>query len=215
MQDNNQQFNDFSQNQNFTNVPQQQFPQQSMPKQKKPVYKKWWFWVIIVVVVIVLISSLSGSDSDSKSTTEPNSISSQSASNENDKSSDVQAEENGNENNNTVGDYKCVVKKAVLCKDYAKKDAVLITYEFTNNSKESVSFDVALKDDVYQDGIALETAILEDDTDLLDVKIKPGVTKEVKKAYKLRDTKTSLDVEISELISFSDDKIITKVKLQK
>lgn len=34
MQDNNQQFNDFSQNQNFTNVPQQQFPQQSMPKQK-------------------------------------------------------------------------------------------------------------------------------------------------------------------------------------
>lgn len=215
MQDNNQQFNDFSQNQNFTNVPPQQIQQQPIPKQKKPVYKKWWFWLIIAVVVIVLISAVSGGNSDSKPTTEPNSITSQSDADKNDKSNDVQAEEKVDKDSNTIGDYKCVVKKAVLCKDYAKKDAVLITYEFTNNSKDSISFDFALKDDVYQDGVALELAIIDDDTDTFDVKIKPGVTKEVKKAYKLRDTKTALDVEISELVSFSDDKIVTKVKLQK
>lgn len=68
---------------------------------------------------------------------------------------------------------------------------------------------------MYQNGVALEMAFVDDETDIFDVKIKSGVTKEVKKAYTLRDTKTSLDVEISELISFSDDKIVTKVKLQK
>lgn len=46
-------------------------------------------------------------------------------------------------------------------------------------------------------------------------KIKHGVTKEVTKAYVLRDTKTDLGIEISELISFNDDKIVTQVKLQK
>lgn len=119
----------------------------------------------------------------------------------------------GNTSDNTVGDYTCVVKGAEVCKDWADKDAVLITYEFTNNSDSAVSFDVALDARAYQGGIGLETAILDDDTDILDVDIKPGVTKEVKKAYVLRDTSTEIEIEISELISFSDDKIITKVTL--
>lgn len=119
----------------------------------------------------------------------------------------------GNTSDNTVGDYTCVVKGAEVCKDWADKDAVLITYEFTNNSDSAISFDVALDAKAYQDGIGLETAILDDDTDILDVDIKPGVTKEVKKAYVLRDTSTEIEIEISELISFSDDKIITKVTL--
>ena len=119
----------------------------------------------------------------------------------------------GNTSDNTVGDYTCVVKGAEVCKDWEDKDAVLITYEFTNNSDSAVSFDVALDARAYQGGIGLETAILDDDTDILDVDIKPGVTKEVKKAYVLRDTSTEIEIEISELISFSDDKIITKVTL--
>lgn len=119
----------------------------------------------------------------------------------------------GNTSDNTVGDYTCVVKGAEVCKDWEDKDAVLITYEFTNNSDSAISFDVALDARAYQDGIGLETAILDDDTDILDVDIKPGVTKEVKKAYVLRDTSTEIEIEISELISFSDDKIITKVTL--
>lgn len=119
----------------------------------------------------------------------------------------------GNTSDNTVGDYTCVVKGAEVCKDWEDKDAVLITYEFTNNSDSAISFDVALDARAYQGGIGLETAILDDDTDILDVDIKPGVTKEVKKAYVLRDTSTEIEIEISELISFSDDKIITKVTL--
>lgn len=119
-----------------------------------------------------------------------------------------------NANDNTLGDYGCVVKSATVTKDWTGEDAVLITYEFTNNSSNAISFDVALDARAYQDGIGLETAILDEDTDLwVDVDIKPGVTKEVRKAYVLRDTTTPVEVEISELISFSDDKIVTTVEL--
>ncbi|MCM1113976.1 MAG: DUF5067 domain-containing protein [Clostridium sp.] len=115
-----------------------------------------------------------------------------------------------------IGDYKCVVTGAKICKDWEGKDAVLITYDFTNNSDEATSFDVALEANAYQDGIGLETAILEDeDTDYLDVNIKPGVTKAVNKAYLLRDTSTAVEIEINEWLSLNDDKIATTVELTK
>lgn len=113
----------------------------------------------------------------------------------------------------TIGNYKCVVKGAEICKDWSGKDAVLITYEFTNNSDNAISFDVALDAKAYQNGIGLESAILDEETDLLDVDIKPGITKEVKKAYVLSDTSSDVEIEVSEFISFNDDKIVTTVKL--
>ncbi len=199
-----------NQNQQQYNMPpqynQQQYAQPPQ-KPKKPIYKKWWFWLIIVFVLIIIISAVSGGGSDNETDTSQNNTSASD-------SSDVVAEGEEKENN-TIGDFKCVVKKAVLCKDYAGEDAVLIAYDFTNNSSESISFDLALVDEVYQDGVELEIAITDDDTESFDTKIKPGVTKEVTKAYLLSDTTTDLDIEISELISFSDDKIVTQVKLQK
>lgn len=115
---------------------------------------------------------------------------------------------------NTLGDYECKVKSASLTTDWEGKDAVIITYEFTNNSSEPMSFDVALEANAYQDGVGLETAITDDDADYFDVEIKSGVTKDVKKVYVLRDTTTPVEVEISELFSLSDDKIVTTVELQ-
>lgn len=115
----------------------------------------------------------------------------------------------------TVGDYGCVVKGAEMAKNYDGKDAIIITYEFTNNSDSAQSFDVALSDELYQNGVGLETAIFIDDaeTDGFDVKIQPGVTKEVRKGYILQDTSTPIEVEISELFSLTDDKIVTTVEL--
>lgn len=119
-------------------------------------------------------------------------------------------------NGNNIGDYTVKVKKATLCKDYLGNDAVKVVYSFTNNSKDAISFDVACTDEVYQDGIQLETTVLSnDETDLLDVKIKPGVTKDVTKAYKLSDSKTDLTVEVGQLLSFDDTKVTTTVKLSK
>lgn len=115
---------------------------------------------------------------------------------------------------NILGDFACTVKGATLTKDYKGKDAVIITYEFTNNSDKAASFDTSLMDSVYQNGIGLETAILiDEDTDVWDVEIKPGITKETKKAYVLNDTASPLEIEITEFLSWDDDKIVTNVEL--
>lgn len=172
------------------------------PKKKKS--KKWLIFVIIAVVIIIIIAAASGSGSDDATSTTT-------------KQSAALEAEKGSTDENTLGDYKCVVKGAKLTKDYLGKDAVIITYEFTNNSDSPASFDVALDDNVYQDGIGLETGILggDADQDLFDVEIKTGVTKEVKKVYVLRDTTTDLDIEVSELLSWDDAKITTTVKIEK
>lgn len=173
--------------------------------EKKKKKKKKWIIIAVVAVVIILIAVIASGGSDDSSSEDSNASAVTSA-------VSAESEEKAND---TVGDFKCVVKGAKLCKDLTGEDAVLITYEFTNNSDSAVSFDVALDARAYQDGVGLETAILDEDTDYLDVDIKPGVTKEVKKAYNLRDTSTEIEIEVSELISFSDDKIVTTVEIDK
>ena len=177
----------------------------ALDAEKKKKKKKKWIIIAVVAVVIILIAVIASGGSDDSSSEDSNASAVTSA-------VSAESEEKAND---TVGDYKCVVKGAKLCKDLTGKDAVLITYEFTNNSDSAVSFDVALDARAYQDGVGLETAILDEDTDYLDVDIKPGVTKEVKKAYNLRDTSTEIEIEVSELISFSDDKIVTTVEIDK
>ena len=177
----------------------------ALDAEKKKKKKKKWIIIAVVAVVIILIAVIASGGSDDSSSEDSNASAVTSA-------VSAESEEKAND---TVGDFKCVVKGAKLCKDLTGKDAVLITYEFTNNSDSAVSFDVALDARAYQDGVGLETAILDEDTDYLDVDIKPGVTKEVKKAYNLRDTSTEIEIEVSELISFSDDKIVTTVQIDK
>lgn len=177
----------------------------ALDAEKKKKKKKKWIIIAVVAVVIILIAVIASGGSDDSSSEDSNASAGTSA-------VSAESEEKAND---TVGDYKCVVKGAKLCKDWTGKDAVLITYEFTNNSDSAVSFDVALDARAYQDGVGLETAILDEDTDYVDVDIKPGVTKEVKKAYNLRDTSTEIEIEVSELISFSDDKIVTTVQIDK
>ena len=177
----------------------------ALDAEKKKKKKKKWIIIAVVAVVIILIAVIASGGSDDSSSEDSNASAVTSA-------VSAESEEKAND---TVGDFKCVVKGAKLCKDLTGKDAVLITYEFTNNSDSAVSFDVALDARAYQDGVGLETAILDEDTDYLDVDIKPGVTKEVKKAYNLRDTSTEIEIEVSELISFSDDKIVTTLEIDK
>lgn len=172
-------------------------------EKKKKKKKKWIIIAVVAIVLILLVAITSGGSEDSDN---------QSAGTDSSSSVSAQSDEKPE---GAIGDYVCTVKEAKLCKDYMGKNAVMITYNFTNNSSDSISFDTALEDKVYQDGIALEIAILDDDTDIFDVDIKPGITKEVKKAYVLRDTKTQLEVEIGEWISFNDEKITAKVDISK
>ena len=73
-------------------------------------------------------------------------------------------------------------------------------------------------DKAFQDGIELESAIIMDsktyDSDEKMKDIKPGKTIKVQSAFVLNDKKNPVEIEVSELISFSDKKVVKTFELQ-
>lgn len=184
------------------NLEVQQAVAAALGEQKKKSKKKKLiiFGIIAALIMIGIISSSISAFVNKPADVEPNSLNAITG------ESVINAD--------TIGDYGCVVKAAELCKDYMGKDAVLITYEFTNNSKEATSFDITFIDEVFQGGVGLEFTFLdEEDIDGFAISVKPGVTTEIKRAYVLRDSATDLEIEISEFLSFNDYKIVTNVKI--
>lgn len=113
-----------------------------------------------------------------------------------------------------LGEYAVVIDSCRLAKDFEDKDIVIIKYIFTNNSDDAASFMFAFDDSVYQDGIGLNECYFADDSanfssDNQTKDIKPGSSLDVEVAYELNDSTTDIEVEVKELISFSD-KTITK-----
>lgn len=192
----------------------QQAVNQALVDQKKKKKKKRLIIIGVILAIIVIGGIIGSSGSDSKTETTTATIA---AGEEKEKETETAVEAKNEKTEGEIGDYICTIKEAKVCKNWEGKDSVKITYSFTNNSKSPESFDVALTDEVYQDGIQLESTFISSDDDDwgIDVKIKPGMSKDVSKVYILRDKETELEVEISELISFSDDKLVTKVKLEK
>ena len=196
------------QNPQDNNAAVQQAVNQALDEQKKKKKKKRLIIlaVIVGIIVIIAIAGSAGGGSDSQTT----------AGAASEATNSVAAQEK-DKTEGEIGDYICTVKSAEKCKNWEGKNSIKITYNFTNNSSDAESFDVALKDEAYQDGIGLESSFLDGGSDELgwDVKVKPGTTKEVSKVYILRDDSTQIELEISELISFSDEKLTYTVDLDK
>lgn len=119
------------------------------------------------------------------------------------------------EDNAALGDYTVEIDSCRLAKDFEGTDVVIVKYIFTNVSSDSAtSFAVAIDENVYQNGVGLtESYFLEDsanyNADNQLKEIKKGASIEVEVAYELNDAQTEIEVEVSELFSFSD-KVITK-----
>ena len=184
-------------NQNFENQQNSTQPEASVnsnavaPAVKTPIYKKWWFWVIIGVVIIAIIAG-SGSGSDNQGS----------------------GDASGNSGKNNLGKYNVVIDSCRLATDYAGNPIVIVKYKFTNNSDDPIAFWLAVDENVFQNDIGLNVCYLASDsanysTDNQMKEIRKGATIEVEVAYTLNDTTTPIEVEVKELISFSD-KTITK-----
>lgn len=119
------------------------------------------------------------------------------------------------EDKTTLGDYSVEISDCKVVKDFEGKPAVIITYKYTNNSSDTpTSFFIAFDDAAYQDGVGLnESFFLDDgveyDSESKNKEIKKGTTIDVQVAYKLNDSETPVEIEISELFSF-EEKTITK-----
>ncbi len=103
--------------------------------------------------------------------------------------------------------------------DALHKPVAIVKYKFTNNDNDPTSFMFAFDDNVYQNGVGLNTAIFLDDSAEYNSKnqtkeIKKGATIDVEVAYTLNDSTTDIEVEVKELISFSDKKITKTFKIK-
>ena len=110
-----------------------------------------------------------------------------------------------------LGDYHAEIKGAALAKDYEGNPAIVITYEWTNNSDDTTSAMVAVTGKAFQDGVQLETAIIMGD-DSYDSgtsmkEVRPGTTVDIQCAYVLTSETSTVEFELTEWISFSDDMV--------
>lgn len=115
--------------------------------------------------------------------------------------------------NTAIGDYSVVIDSCRLAKDYEGKDVVIVKYKFTNeNDDDPAAFFVTFDETVYQNGVGLNEAYFLKDSanysaDNQTKEIKKGASIDVEVAYELNDTATDIEVEVKELISFSDKTI--------
>lgn len=103
-------------------------------------------------------------------------------------------------------DYTVTIDGARVTENMSGDKAVVITYTFTNNSDDKANFSFAISTEVYQNGIELDEDYFVSDMDsgTTLTNIKPGASIQVEEAYTLNDM-SDIEVEASELLSFSDE----------
>lgn len=110
------------------------------------------------------------------------------------------------------GDYELIYKGACVMSDSNGEDALVMTFDFTNNSKENASYGWTVFEKVVQDGEDLESTYVIADmenltgvTDAYFTDVEPGNTLEVSTAFKL-NSMSKVEMTISDLL---DDNVYT------
>lgn len=113
----------------------------------------------------------------------------------------------GDSNLIKIGDYELLYKSACIVEDSDQNDAVVLTLDFTNNSKENASYLWSVDETAMQNGVELDIASIvtdyDDFTTVIDDQFKeiaPGATLEVKTAFVLKDTTSEIKVTFEELL---------------
>lgn len=150
---------------------------------------KPFFITIFLVLVAVSITACTPSNNDS------NSIDA------NDEKNEVSESTDTDTSRAAIGDYEVVIKDYELIKDDEGKDAVFIAFDFTNNSKDTISFNNALYAECFQNGVELDFATIYNGErdNVYDNKykdIQPDTTIEVKEAYIIQDSENPLTVKV-------------------
>ncbi|MDR1464696.1 MAG: DUF5067 domain-containing protein [Oscillospiraceae bacterium] len=118
----------------------------------------------------------------------------------------------GTDTKGAVGDFEVEILSLKKVKSTDNKDAIVVTYKWTNNSAADKSFATALAAKAFQNGTELGLAVVigeEMDGTKLIADVKPGASLEVQKAYALADSSDVL-VEVSELISLISTAKVTR-----
>lgn len=113
-----------------------------------------------------------------------------------------------------VGDYTLLYKGAYITEDYDGNDAVVLTLDYTNNSKSGASYLFGINDSAMQNGVELELATIFTDFDayetLLDDQMKEvasGETLEICTAFVLDNTTDPVEVTFAQMIGTKSSKL--------
>lgn len=117
-----------------------------------------------------------------------------------------------NSSTSTLGDYDVIIESCRLATDYEGEPIVIVKYKFSNNGDEPACFAWSLNYDAFQDGVGLNECYVADESakyssDNQTKEIKKGASLYVEVAYELNDATTDVEIEVSELISFSNKKL--------
>lgn len=117
----------------------------------------------------------------------------------------------------TLGDYHVEIKSAALAEEDGGNPAVIITYTWTNNSKDTSSAMVSFVEKAFQDGVQLDSATIGDssvyDFDSMLKNVEPGGSLDVQRAYVLKDETSVVTFELTEFLSLSDDVVTMEFDL--
>ena len=109
-----------------------------------------------------------------------------------------------------LGDYHVKILDAETgLKDYDGNPVIGVKYEYTNNGKENMMFDIAVSAQAFQDGVQLELAFMDEcspEYENSSKEIKTGATITCELYYELA-SESDVEIEVSELISFDDAKL--------
>lgn len=94
--------------------------------------------------------------------------------------------------------YDVTIKGAQLCKDYEGNPAIIITYSWTNGSDETTSPMGSMMEEAFQDGVQMETAIVDFEYNDGLTDVRPGTTIDVEAIYKM-NSQSKVEFEISAL----------------
>ena len=98
----------------------------------------------------------------------------------------------------TLAKYDVKIKGAQLCEDYEGNPAIIITYSWTNGSDETTSPMGSMMGEAFQDGVQIETAIVDFEYKDSMTDVRPGTTIDVEVIYEMT-SQSKVEFEISAL----------------
>lgn len=107
----------------------------------------------------------------------------------------------------TLGDYYVEIQDAFLAEDYQGHPAIVITYQWTNNSEQTTNAMSALLENAYQNGVQMDGAIVVSTpgyrSGTSTRNLRPGTSASVHRAFLLADGSSPVEFEVSEFIGSS------------
>lgn len=164
--------------------------------------------IIALMSVAVLSVGLVGCSSSEGSVTNNESSVAQTT-------TDVKEETTTQNVDGKLGDYIVKIKSSEKFTTSSGTSGLKVVMDFTNNSQETTSFDMVTMPKAFQDGIEIDMAFdVANLGDSSSKQIRPGATIEVTIGFELSNEESPVEVEVSEFLSLTNDRVLETINLQ-